>query len=143
MCRLDDTIHSCAREMANRNLGFLPVVNDKGVLIGTITDRDLTIRALAEGKSADTNISEFYSDNPVHLNQHDALAQAESIMMDAHIRRVVVVDEQKKPIGVVLACDVAEHEEDAERIGKLFKAVLQRSAEPRTVEAFKGSSCCG
>lgn len=143
VCRENDSIQSCARIMADNNLGFLPVVDENGILIGTVTDRDITIRATAKGKSHDTKVRDVYSDNPVHLRKEDALALAEDLMMDAHIRRLVVVDDAKKPIGVVSASDVGRCEKNTQRVALVFGTILKPMPQGRTVEELVGSSCCG
>ena len=142
-CSLEDSIESCASLMADANVGFLPVVNDYGTLAGTITDRDIVIRAVAHGKSLDTRVQEIYSDNPVHLNRGDTLAEAEDLMMEAHIRRLVVIDEDKKPIGVVSVSDIGRFEKDLDRVAGVFRAILEPMPEGRTIERLVGSMCCG
>jgi len=143
MCRLDDSIQDAARLMADHNLGFLPVVDEYGTLVGTITDRDIVIRGTARCEPLHTRIREIYSDNPIHLSPEDTLAQAEDLMMDAHIRRLVVVDNDKKPIGVVSLSDIGRFDKDLRRVANVFAAILEPMPQGRTIEGLIGSSCCG
>ncbi|NQT20801.1 MAG: CBS domain-containing protein [Planctomycetes bacterium] len=142
-CSLDDSVQICAKLMSDANLGFLPVVDDYGTLAGVITDRDIAIRAVAQGKNPETRVRFVYSDNPLHLEEADTLAQAEDLMMEAHVRRIVIIDEEKKPIGVVSASDVCRCEKDLERMARVFGTICEPTVEGRTVERFVGSSCCG
>ena len=142
-CRLEDSIQDCARLMADHNLGFLPVVDEYGTLVGTITDRDIVIRSAARGEPLTTRIQEIYSDNPIHLSPEDTLAQAEDLMMDAHIRRLVAVDDEKKPVGVLSLSDIGRFDKDLRRVGNVFAAVLEPMPQGRTIEGLIGSACCG
>ena len=142
-CRADDTLRACAKMMMDNRIGFLPVVDNKGILIGTITDRDIVLRAVAAGKNADSKVRDFFSDNPVHLHASDDIAEAENVMMQGHIRRLVIVDDQKKPIGVVSISDIVMHEKDFERLHDVLCKVFERTPQERTVEELVGSACCG
>lgn len=142
-CSLDDSIQSCAKLMSDANLGFLPVVDEYGMLEGVITDRDIAMRATAQGKGPETRVRFVQSDNPLHLEKEDSLAQAEDLMMEGHVRRIVIIDEERKPIGVVSTSDICRCEKDLERMADVFGTICEPTAEGRTVERFVGSSCCG
>ena len=142
-CKMDDTIQSVARVMAEGNFGFMPVVDNEGRLIGTVTDRDIVVRATAAGMDQMTPVREVFSDMPVHVSENDPLSKAEELMMDAHIRRLVVIDDGKRPIGVVSASDITRHETDAERLRDLFCTVLEPIPYERTVGELVGSESCG
>jgi len=142
-CSEEDSIRDCARIMADHNVGFLPVVNELGRLVGVITDRDITTRATAIGISGDAKVGDICSDNPVHMEPTDTLERAEDLLMDAHIRRLVVVDKEKRPVGVVSLCDVGRFDEDADRVTDVFATVLEPMPQSRTVADLVGSPCCG
>lgn len=142
-CRASDAIKDCAKSMADNKIGFLPVVDDNGILLGTLTDRDIALRAVAMGKGPDTKVQDVMSGDPVHLHADSTLDEAEQVMMQGHIRRVVVVDDQKKPIGVVSISDIAKSEDDAGRLKEVLSTITERIPEERTVEELVGSPCCG
>ena len=143
VCRANNTIRDCAKMMSDHKVGFLPVVDDKGFLIGTLTDRDIVLRAVAQGKGPDSTVEDFMSRDPVHLHADSTLTEAESIMMQGHIRRLVVVDDRKKPIGIVSISDIAMHEPDANRLKEMFRTIMEHIPQERTVEEFVGTPCCG
>jgi len=142
VCRETDAIIECAQIMADFGVGFLPVVNDEGELVGTVTDRDITLRAVAKGMYLEGPIGEIMSDKPIHLQEGDSLAQAEELMMEGHIRRIVVVDDSKHPVGVVSLSDIVRNEDDS-RAREVYETVAEPIEQERTVEQFAGMGCCG
>ena len=133
VCRETDSIIECAQIMADFGVGFLPVVNDEGELVGTVTDRDITLRAVAKGMDLE---------GPIHLQEGDSLAQAEELMMEGHIRRIVVVDDSKHPVGVVSLSDIVRNEDDS-KAREVYETVAEPIEQERTVEQFAGMGCCG
>ena len=83
-----------------------------GELIGMITDRDITVRAVAEGKSADTAVSEVMSDDVVWCVDTDSVDEVLQQMADAQISRIPVVDENRQLVGIVALGDIALEEDD-------------------------------
>jgi CBS domain-containing protein len=113
-CREQDTIRDCAKLMKEESIGFVPICSDDGKPIGTITDRDLTIRALAEGCSADETLSRFMTRDVVACRADDDVKEAERLMREHRKSRIVVCDDQGKLQGVVSLQDLAEIESEAE-----------------------------
>ena len=99
-----------AKIMKDEDLGALPVVQEDGTLMGIVTDRDITVRAVAEGKDvARTQIAEIYSaDELVTLSPDTTLVEAEAIMADKQVRRLPIVDEASKVVGILTLADIAK-----------------------------------
>ena len=106
------TAREAARIMKNEDVGSLPIVED-GRLVGMITDRDLTVRVLAEGKDLDTPVSEIASKDVVTIDPQQSLEEAARLMAQHQIRRLPVVEEDGKLVGILAQADVAEAGHDA------------------------------
>tara|TARA_R110000850_G_scaffold50228_25_gene123449 strand:- start:4254 stop:4670 length:417 start_codon:yes stop_codon:yes gene_type:complete len=103
------TIKEAAKTMANEKMGFLPVgENDR--LQGTLTDRDIVLRATSEGKDAEsTHVKEIYSDELFYCNEDQPLEEVAQIMGSQQVRRLPVVNTDKRFVGVISIGDVAQH----------------------------------
>lgn len=106
VARPEDTVQSIAQRMASGDFGFMPVAEGE-TLIGTITDRDLTVRALANAAQPDTQISEYLSRNPLSVRDDDDLKMALDMMSRARIRRLPVTDKNNRLVGVVSLGDLS------------------------------------
>jgi len=101
-----DSVQTIAQRMFNGDFGFMPVTEGE-VLIGTITDRDLTVRALAAGCQPDDAISGYLSRNPVSVRDDDDLKTALDLMSRARIRRLPVLDKNSRLVGVISLGDLS------------------------------------
>lgn len=120
----DTPVGDVARKMRDGDLGMLPVGEDDK-LIGIVTDRDLTVRVLAENKGADIPAREAMSDKVYYLYDDVSLDEAVRNMADMAVRRMPVVDRDKNLIGIVSLGDIAEKGENeaaGEALRKIAKA---------------------
>ena len=100
-------LSEAARAMRDSNIGDVIVLEDDGQLCGIVTDRDIVVRALAEGREANaTTLGEICSRDPATLSAEDTVADAIRLMSGKAVRRVPVVKEGK-PIGIVSIGDLA------------------------------------
>lgn len=106
VARPQDSVQSIAQRMHTGDFGFMPVAEGE-TLIGTITDRDLTVRALANGAGPDSPISEYLSRNPLSVRDDDELKMALDMMSRARIRRLPVTDKNNRLVGVVSLGDLS------------------------------------
>ena len=112
----DQTICVAASLMAEIDAGALPVgENDR--LVGMITDRDIVIRAVAQGKSADTNVADVMSKEVLYCFDTDEIDDVARNMGKARVRRLPVVNRDKRLVGIVSLGDVARND-DATNIGQ-------------------------
>jgi len=102
----DKTIEEAARQMVEGNFGMLPV-ESQGRLIGTISDRDIAIRAVAEGRDPDTEVGEIMSKGIVTAMEDDSVTDAAKLMSDKKIRRLPILNANKHLVGIVALGDIA------------------------------------
>jgi len=118
------TIRDAARAMRDGDFGMMPVgENDR--MIGTISDRDIAIRGVAEGKSADTTVREVMSEGVVWVYEDDSVEEAARMMSENQVRRLPVVNRDKRLVGIValgdFAVDPSEIEPAAEALSEISK----------------------
>jgi len=117
----NQTICVAASLMAEIDAGALPVgENDR--LVGMITDRDIVIRAVAQGKSADTTVAEVMSKEVLYCFDTDEIDDVTRNMGKARVRRLPVVNRDKRLVGIVSLGDVARND-DATNIGQTVTRV--------------------
>ncbi len=109
----DTTIREAAKQMQEEGFGMMPVgENDR--MIGAISDRDIVIRAVSEGKDCDTKVREVMSDGITWAYENDTVVRGASIMSEKQIRRLPVVDRDKRLVGIVSLGDFAVEADDIE-----------------------------
>ncbi|MFZ5441141.1 MAG: CBS domain-containing protein [Myxococcota bacterium] len=128
-CLEDTSVAECARIMRDEHLGFLPVVDVEGSVLGVVTDRDLAVRVLAERLPPTTRVSEVMSTGPfLTCAPDDDLRELEKRMSDEKKGRVMVQDDNGTLLGVISLSDIAQHESSAVRMARLFQAVTRRES---------------
>lgn len=101
-----ETLQEAARAMADIDAGFLPVrENDR--LIGIITDRDIAIRAVGTGRGPDARIREVMSQEVRYCFDDEDIDDVLQNMAEQQIRRLPVVDRNKRLVGIVSISDLA------------------------------------
>src|SRR5512141_2612188 len=102
----DMTIGEAAKQMRDGDFGMMPVgENDR--MIGTISDRDIAIRAVAEGKDASTKVGDVMSEGIVWAYEDESVEQAAEIMSERQVRRLPIVNRDKRLVGIVALGDLA------------------------------------
>ena len=108
----ETTAGEAAQLMKNEDVGALPIVaGDR--LAGVVTDRDLALRVLGEGKSRDTAVSEIASKDLVTVDPGQSLEEAARLMAEHQVRRLPVVEEDGRLVGVLAQADVAQAGHDS------------------------------
>jgi CBS domain-containing protein len=120
-----DTVVAAARSMRDGNIGDVVVV-DNDQIQGILTDRDIVVRALAEGRDpARTTVGEICSRELTTLSPNDAIGDAEKTMRDRAIRRLPVV-EGGRPVGIVSLGDLAVEKNPDSTLGGISAAPPNR-----------------
>jgi CBS domain-containing protein len=116
MCRPEASAKDAIKIMNDLNCGVVPVVDEKNEVIGIVTDRDIAIYTIMHGKNPEkTKLEEFMTKDVITVNFDDEIDTAITKMKDYKIRRIPVLDNNKKIVGILSIGDVAvttseEHE---------------------------------
>jgi CBS domain-containing protein len=123
------SIREAAKRMRSENVGALPVgENDR--LIGMVTDRDIVTRGVAEERMAGTtSVREVMSEKVFYCFEDNDLEAAAKCMADHQVRRLPVLNRDKRLVGIVSLADLARTGEEAEKIA--LEGVSEPSNEPR------------
>lgn len=120
------SIRDAARIMREGDFGMLPVgENDR--MIGTISDRDIAIRAVAEGSNPDTKVREVMSEGIFWAYEDDSVESATAIMSKHQIRRLPVVDRAKRLVGIVALGDFAVEQSEIKQAARALSDISQPS----------------
>jgi CBS domain-containing protein len=131
----DMTIQDAAQMMRSRDIGSLPVCEGRKV-VGVVTDRDITIRGVADGRAPDsTRVEEVMSRQVVSVKEDARLGEAERLMHDQQLRRLPVVNGEGELVGYLALAKVARTE-SAEKAGRVSQGVSQES-KPAPMESHE------
>jgi CBS domain-containing protein len=98
-----------ARFMRDEDVGLIPIV-ESDRLVGTVTDRDIAVRLVAEGKSPEkTQVADIASRELVTIDPDQDVEEAFRLMAKHQVRRLPVVEEDGKLVGIVAQADIAKH----------------------------------
>lgn len=122
----DHTISDAAQKMRDGNFGLMPV-GDSDRLLGVISDRDIAIRAVAQGKPLTTKIRDIMFDNVISASQDDSVDHAASLMGQHQIRRLPVLDGEKRLVGIVSLGDFAVDRSDIVAAGAALSKISKAS----------------
>jgi CBS domain-containing protein len=110
----ETTVVEAARVMKQSDAGVVPVT-ENGRLTGMVTDRDIAIRVVAEGKDPEsTKVGEVASTDLVTVDPQQDLAEALRLMAQRKVRRLPVVEEDGRLVGVVAQADIAREGDDTQ-----------------------------
>src|SRR3954468_16285117 len=125
------TLQEAARKMRDLDVGPLPVCGDNDRLVGMLTDRDITVRAVAEGQDPKTaRVEDVMTPDVTYCFEDQDVAEAARLMEEKQIRRLVVLNRDKRLVGIVSLGDLAVKTGDKEVSGAALGQVSE-PAEPR------------
>lgn len=129
----NDSVQYAARLMRDEDCGAIPVVNRKGQLVGMVTDRDITVRLVASGYDASRAlVSDCMTREAFACHFSETLRDCMSVMSRHQIRRLPVVDDSKRVVGIISQADLARcADESRNRRGKrAFTDLIEDISEP-------------
>jgi CBS domain-containing protein len=106
----EDRVQSAARKMRDANVGFLPVCDPQKKVVGTLTDRDIVIRLVAENGGGETRVGDVMSHEVVAVAPTDTIDEAARFMREHHKSRILCLDDEGKVRGVISLSDLAQHD---------------------------------
>lgn len=119
------TISEAAEQMRQQDYGFIPVgENDR--LIGAVTDRDICLRAVAKGKDPKkTTLKEILTENIRFCFETDDLKKVAQLMEKEKIRRLVVLNKDKRMTGIITLGDIAQKAKDAKLLSEVEVVITE------------------
>ena len=118
----DATLAQAAALMRDENFGMLPV-GEEDRMIGTLTDRDITVRAVAEGLSGETAVREVMSAEVVWCFEDETVEDGAVQMSKAQVRRLPIVNREKRLVGIVSLGDFAVEADDIQATTEALVAI--------------------
>lgn len=105
----DTSLADVAKRMRDLDVGIIPVVDsqENRRLKGVITDRDIAVRAIADGKDGKAKVSDFMSSDVQTCNKNDAVGQVLDLMRSGQVRRVPITDREGRLVGIIAQADLA------------------------------------
>jgi CBS domain-containing protein len=123
-----DSILRAARIMRDNDIGLVPVVDDADScrLRGVVTDRDIAVRCVAAGHATDTRVSDLMSGDLVTARPDDPLEDVMGRMKSEQVRRIPVIDDSDRLLGIIAQADIALEGPG----GKATGDIVERISEP-------------
>ncbi|HEU4586608.1 MAG TPA: CBS domain-containing protein [Gemmatimonadaceae bacterium] len=137
----EESARDAARLMKENDCGLIPVVESRESmrLVGVITDRDIAVRLVGDGKGADTKVSEVMSRDPSCASPDTDVGEVERIMSERQVRRVPIVDSAGRLEGIVAQADLALSDSAGVSDREVARTV-ERISEPSTTSSRGASS---
>ena len=131
----DFVLKDAALKMRELDVGMLPIGKDDR-LVGMLTDRDITIRATAEGRDpTKTQVHEVMTEEVVYCFEDQEVSEAAKLMQEKQIRRLPILNREKRLIGIVSLGDVAVHSGEKSVVAETIKEVSEPAAPHRAPES--------
>ena len=127
----DTPVSEAARLMKEEDVGILPVVErvggaeTRGRLVGVVTDRDIAVRHVAEGRMTDTPVRDVMSGGVKTASPDDNVETVMALMGREQIRRIPVVDERGSLVGVISQADLVRKASDSRQVEKTVEQISQ------------------
>jgi CBS domain-containing protein len=122
----DANLQEAARMMRDLDVGPLPVCGEKDRLVGMITDRDIVVRAIAEGRDPKTvRVQDVMSPDILYCFEDQSVGEAAQLMKERQIRRLVVLNRDKRLVGIVSLGDLAAKTRDKALSGETLEQVSE------------------
>ena len=127
----DTPVPEAARVMKEEDVGLVPVVErvggaeTRGRLVGVVTDRDIAVRHVAEGRTGDSPVSEVMSGGVRTCSPDDSVDDAMELMGREQIRRIPIVDERGSLVGVVAQADLARMAKNDRKVEETVEKISQ------------------
>jgi len=123
-CMLKSSVYEAVTVMKNEDCGVVPVVDQDGKCVGIVTDRDICLKVVLDRKDPETtSLQDIMTPNPVTCRAEDSLDDIIRKMEKYMVRRILVVDDNNKCIGIISEADIALKVEDKRKVAELIEAV--------------------
>ena len=130
-CLPSDSVSRVAQAMKDENVGSIPVIENPQtrILAGIVTDRDLALQVVADGRDANlTKVADVMTYKVVTCHIDDPVEEAVDAMAENQLRRIPVVDNGYRVVGIISQADVATRVDKPEETAKMVKEISQPTA---------------
>ena len=128
-CAATDTVEQAAQLMKSEDVGPIPIVADNGKLEGIITDRDIVIKVVAEGRDAKTTkLADVMTTDLISCTVDGDIEEMLDLMEDNQIRRIPVVDASGRLVGIVSQADIATRLDEPDKTAELVEDISKAAA---------------
>lgn len=134
-CLPADAVNHAAQLMKTENVGAIPVVDDHKTrqLIGIVTDRDLALNVIAAGRNAqNTSVADVMTRNVTACRATDDLEKALAAMSDQQLRRIPVVDDNGRIVGIIAQADIATRLDAPKKTAEVVEEISKAAAAGRS-----------
>lgn len=138
----EDSMMFAAQAMDELRVGVIPICGDDGRLVGIVTDRDIVVRGVAQGLGGDTKLSDVMSADVRACREDQPVEEAVRLMSEQQIRRIPVVDENDRLVGIVSLGDLSA-EGDADAAGDALQNISTPSEPDRSGFSAAAGSAAG
>jgi len=131
-CLPNDLVTNVAQMMKRENIGPIPVIDNEKTrkLVGIVTDRDLAVKIVAEGRDAkSTKVEAVMTHKVVTCLAEDDLQKALDAMSEHQLRRIPIVDNDNKILGIIAQADVATRVNQPEKTAEMVKEISEDKAK--------------
>ena len=131
-CLPSDNVAKVAEMMKRENIGPIPVIENEQTrkLVGIVTDRDLAMKIVAEGRDAkSTKVEVVMTHKVVTCRADDDLQKALDTMSEHQLRRIPIVDKENRILGIISQADVATRVNQPEKTAEMVKEISQSSSK--------------
>ena len=133
-CEPGDSVSRVAGIMKREDVGSVPVVESQEdrKLVGIVTDRDLVVKVLADGTDIEkSTVRDAMTANPASCHEDDPVDKAVKLMSDRQVRRMPIVDQQGRLVGIIAQADVATRVNRDATTGELVEAISEPGSTRR------------
>ena len=128
-CAATDTVEQAAQLMKSEDVGPIPIVGDSGKLEGIITDRDIVLKVVAEGRDAKTTkLADVMTTDLISCTVDGDIEEMLDLMEDNQIRRIPVVDASGRLVGIVSQADIATRLDEPDKTAELVEDISKAAA---------------
>lgn len=124
-----DTLIDAAKLMFEHNIGIIPIVDDNDYPLGVVTDRDIVIRGIAQNHHVKTHLEDIMTTNLITVYPDDSIAYATDLMGERQIRRLLVINDDGKLVGILALADISTTEENDEKAKEALSQISLRSTD--------------
>lgn len=131
--RDSDTVQTAARIMRDADIGFVPVCQEQGDVVGILTDRDVATRICAEdARPSETLVSNIMTRRVISCRPEHSVTRAMALMRRHRLTRILIADRDRCPLGVLSLSDVAQYVRAA-KVGRTLQTVAERKYAPERI----------